>query len=96
MDSIRKGGVAIIDFGSQYTKLIARRIRENSVYSEILSPDTKINVIMKNCPAAIILSGGPKSVNDNDAPTFDKKLLVNTLIDEKYFNIKKMNNINLK
>ena len=75
MDSIKKGGVVIIDFGSQYTKLIARRIRENSVYSEILSPDTKINVIMKNSPAAVILSGGPKSVNDNEAPTFDKKLL---------------------
>ena len=75
MHSIKKGGVAIIDFGSQYTKLIARRIRENSVYSEILSPDSKINVIMKNSPAAIILSGGPKSVNDNEAPTIDKKLL---------------------
>ena len=75
MDSIKKGGVVIIDFGSQYTKLIARRIRENSVYSEILSPDSKINVIMKNSPAAIILSGGPKSVNDNEAPIFDKKLL---------------------
>ena len=64
MISIKKKGVVIIDFGSQYTKLIARRIRENKVFSEILSPDSDMQTIMKNTPAAIILSGGPKSVND--------------------------------
>ena len=55
MNDIKKGGVVIIDFGSQYTKLIARRIRENLVFSEILSSDSEINVIMKHSPAAIIL-----------------------------------------
>ena len=67
MIKIKNKGVVIIDFGSQYTKLIARRIRENMVYSEILSPQSDMYTIMKNDPAAIILSGGPKSVNDNTA-----------------------------
>ncbi|MBA65226.1 MAG: glutamine-hydrolyzing GMP synthase [Candidatus Marinimicrobia bacterium] len=71
----KKGGVVIIDFGSQYTKLIARRVREKHVYSEIFSPDTKIENILKNNPKAIILSGGPSSVNDRTAPNFDKKIL---------------------
>ena len=75
MNSIKKGGVVIIDFGSQYTKLIARRIRENLVFSEILSPDSEIHEIMKNYPAAIILSGGPRSVNDISSPSLNKDLL---------------------
>ena len=74
MNSIKKGGVVIIDFGSQYTKLIARRIRENLVFSEIVSPDSGLNVILKNSPAAIILSGGPTSVNDKSSPSFNKAL----------------------
>ncbi len=74
MNSIKKGGVVIIDFGSQYTKLIARRIRENLVFSEIVSPDSELNVIMKHSPAAIILSGGPRSVNDESSPSFNKAL----------------------
>ena len=67
MINIKNKGVVIIDFGSQYTKLIARRIRENMVFSEILSPESDMYTIMKNSPAAIILSGGPNSVNDNTA-----------------------------
>ena len=74
MDDIKKGGIVIIDFGSQYTKLIARRIRENLVFSEILSPDSGMNIIMKNSPAAIILSGGPRSVNDKSSPSIDETL----------------------
>ena len=74
MNDIKKRGIVIIDFGSQYTKLIARRIRENLVFSEILSPDSEINVIMKNSPAGIILSGGPKSVNDKSSPIVNKAL----------------------
>ena len=74
MDSIKEGGVVIIDFGSQYTKLIARRVRENSVFSEIVSPDKAMDVIMKNFPAAVILSGGPRSVNDSETLGIDKKL----------------------
>ena len=47
MNNIRRGGVVIIDFGSQYTKLIARRIRENMVFSEILPPESDIDTLMK-------------------------------------------------
>ena len=75
MADCKKGGVAIIDFGSQYTKLIARCVREKHVFSEIFSPETKIVNILKNNPKAIILSGGPSSVNDSNAPRFDKKIL---------------------
>jgi len=74
MADCKKGGVAIIDFGSQYTKLIARCVREKHVFSEIFSPDTKIVNILKNDPKAIILSGGPNSVNDSSAPRFDNKI----------------------
>ena len=72
MNDIKKG-IVIIDFGSQYTKLIARRIGENLVFSEILSPDSEMNIIMKNS-AAIILSGGPKSVNDKSSTIINKAL----------------------
>ena len=62
MNNIYKNGVVILDFGSQYTQLIARRVRENNVFSEILSSDTKLNEIINRNPAAIILSGGPSSI----------------------------------
>ena len=74
MINIKNKGVVIIDFGSQYTKLIARRIRENMVFSEILSPESDTDTIMKNSPAAIILSGGPRSVNDNSLLSFNKAI----------------------
>ncbi len=74
MTKIKNKGVVIIDFGSQYTKLIARRIRENMVFSEILSPQSDKHTIMKNNPAAIILSGGPKSVNDNSLINYNKSI----------------------
>ena len=68
---LNENGVIILDFGSQYTQLIARRIREQNVYSEILPPETKIAEILVKKPAALILSGGPSSVSENDAPEFD-------------------------
>ena len=74
MINIKNKGVVIIDFGSQYTKLIARRIRENMVFSEILSPKSDMHTIMKNSPAAIILSGGPKSVNDDSELSYNKAI----------------------
>jgi GMP synthase (glutamine-hydrolysing) len=60
-----------LDFGSQYTQLIARRLRELSVYSEIWPPNTPIDKIKARNPGGIILSGGPKSVSDPGAPVCD-------------------------
>ena len=63
-----RGGVAILDFGSQYSQLIARRIRELDVYCELFRGDASLSEIETIEPAALILSGGPSSVNDRDAP----------------------------
>jgi len=63
--------IIVLDFGSQYTQLIARRLRELSVYSEIWPPDAPAEKIRARRPAGIILSGGPKSVSDVGAPTCD-------------------------
>ena len=75
MNDIYKNGVVILDFGSQYTQLIARRVRENNVFSEILSPNAKLKEIEERQPAAIILSGGPSSVYEENAPDFDHEIL---------------------
>ena len=67
--------MAVLDFGSQYTQLIARRIREQNVYSEILPHRiTADELKLKNVPA-IILSGGPSSVYDKNAPQIDSSIL---------------------
>lgn len=66
--------VLIIDFGSQVTQLIARRIRELGVFCEVKNPDIKLDEIRKTAPRAIIFSGGPSSVYEKDAPTIDKKI----------------------
>ncbi|HJZ71389.1 MAG TPA: glutamine-hydrolyzing GMP synthase [Vicinamibacterales bacterium] len=66
--------IIVLDFGSQYTQLIARRLRELSVYSEVWAPDTPVDRIRARNPAGIILSGGPKSVADAGAPTCDPGL----------------------
>ena len=60
--------IVILDFGSQYSELIARRIRETQVYSEVLSYRTTIEQLRKLNPKGIILSGGPNSVYDKGAP----------------------------
>ena len=60
--------IVVLDFGSQFTQLIARRLRELSVYSEILPFDTPAAEIARRQPAGIILSGGPKSVSEEGAP----------------------------
>ena len=59
--------VMVIDYGSQYTQLITRRVRELQVYSEIYSYDINQNDIDEFSPTAIILSGGPSSVYDENA-----------------------------
>lgn len=61
-------GVAILDFGSQYNQLIARRIREMGVYCELIPGNASLSEILRNKPAAIILSGGPSSVYDENSP----------------------------
>ncbi len=65
------GGVAILDFGSQYNQLIARRIREMGVYCELIPGNAPMPEILRIKPAAIILSGGPSSVYDDDSPHSD-------------------------
>ena len=67
--------IVVLDFGSQFTQLIARRLRELSVYSEILPFDTPAAEIAKRRPAGIILSGGPKSVSEEGAPRCDRAVL---------------------
>jgi GMP synthase (glutamine-hydrolysing) len=60
--------ILVLDFGSQYTQLIARRLRELSVYSEIVPFNTPLDTICAKDPVGVILSGGPSSVSDDGAP----------------------------
>ena len=63
--------VAILDYGSQYSQLIARRVREQQIYSELLRFDTSAEKLRERAPAGIILSGGPSSVFEPNAPGCD-------------------------
>ncbi|HZX60382.1 MAG TPA: glutamine-hydrolyzing GMP synthase [Candidatus Methylomirabilis sp.] len=67
--------IVILDFGSQYTQLIARRVRECRVYCEILPCHASVQAIRRLNPRGIILSGGPASVYDQDAPLLDPDVL---------------------
>lgn len=69
-----KNGIVILDFGSQYNQLIARRIREMEVYSEVIPYNTPLEEILAKEPAGIVLSGGPSSVNAENAHLIDKAL----------------------
>ncbi|MBO4815457.1 MAG: glutamine-hydrolyzing GMP synthase [Clostridia bacterium] len=69
-----KETIIILDFYSQFNQLIARRVRENNVYSEILPYDTPIERIKEINPKGIIFTGGPAGVYENDAPTCDKEI----------------------
>jgi len=66
--------IAILDFGSQYGRLIARRIRERNVYSQIFPAETTAEKLESLAPKGIILSGGPASVYDENAPKCDRKI----------------------
>ena len=66
--------ILVLDFGSQYTQVIARRIREQNVYSQVLPFDTPFRLIKKINPVGVILSGGPTSVLSEGAPLPDKKI----------------------
>ncbi|MDP4115791.1 MAG: glutamine-hydrolyzing GMP synthase [Bacteroidota bacterium] len=67
--------IIIIDFGSQYTQLITRRIREANVFSEIYPHTISYKKIQELAPTGIILSGGPMSVYDEDAPDIDERII---------------------
>ncbi len=66
--------ILILDFGGQYTQLIARRVRESHVYSEVVPWSLPVEEIRKQAPAGIILSGGPSTVHDENAPAVDPSL----------------------
>ena len=66
--------VLVVDFGAQYGQLIARRVRDLGVYSEIVSCDASADEMKAANPSAIILSGGPASVYADDAPSVDPKV----------------------
>jgi GMP synthase (glutamine-hydrolysing) len=69
------GGIVVLDFGGQYTQLIARRIREQKVYSQILPCSATTEEIRALEPVGLVLSGGPSSVYDHAAPYCDPKVL---------------------
>jgi GMP synthase (glutamine-hydrolysing) len=66
--------IVVLDFGAQYSQLIARRVREQNVFSVVLPCSSSIDQIRKHSPVGIILSGGPASVYDKDAPTADPQI----------------------
>jgi len=74
-DALQQRPVLVVDFGAQYAQLIARRVREASVYSEIVPHDLPAAEMLAKNPAALILSGGPASVYAEQAPSLDPDLL---------------------
>ncbi len=66
--------IVVLDFGAQYSQLIARRIREQKVFSVVLPFNASLEEIRSYSPVGIILSGGPSSVYDKDAPLADKRV----------------------
>jgi hypothetical protein len=69
-----QGPVLVVDFGAQYAQLIARRVREAHVYSELVPHSMPVEEILAKDPRAIILSGGPASVFEPGAPGIDPKI----------------------
>src|SRR5271163_1510507 len=68
-------GIVVLDFGGQYTQLIARRIREQQVFSAVLPCTSSVEEIQQHEPVGLVLSGGPSSVYDPAAPKCDPKVL---------------------
>jgi carbamoylphosphate synthase small subunit len=73
-EAMERETVLILDFGSQYTQLIARRLREMQVYSEILPPGTRADSLAGRRPKGIVMSGGPDSVHQRGAPRCDPRI----------------------
>ena len=69
-----QGPVLVVDFGAQYAQLIARRVREANVYSELIPHSMPADEMLAKNPQAIILSGGPSSVYEPGAPSVDRKI----------------------
>lgn len=74
-EALQEHPVLVVDFGAQYAQLIARRVREAKLYSEVVPHDMPADDVLAKQPAAIILSGGPSSVYDEEAPRLDPALL---------------------
>ena len=72
---VHRDRVLILDFGSQFTQLIARRIRERGVYCEIHPCGVSLDAVRSFAPQGIVLSGGPSSVLDADAPFAHREVL---------------------
>jgi GMP synthase (glutamine-hydrolysing) len=67
-------GIVVIDFGGQYNQLIARRVREAGVFSELIPNRTPVDEIRKKNPVGIILTGGPNSVNAEGSMTISTEI----------------------
>src|SRR3982075_3097890 len=74
MQTLHDEVIPILDFGSQYAQLIARRVREKGVYSELVRPDISVAGLRKLNLKGLILSGGPSSVYEPNAPRCDPKI----------------------
>src|SRR3954454_13738933 len=74
-DGLRREAIAILDFGSQFSRLIARRVREARVYCELLPATATLTEIEALGARGVILSGGPNSVYDQEAPAVDQAIL---------------------
>src|SRR5881397_666884 len=66
--------IPILDFGSQYAQLIARRVREKGVFSELVAPNISVDELKAMNPRGLILSGGPSSVYEPNAPRCDERI----------------------
>src|ERR1043165_5050498 len=73
--SVETQSIVVLDFGAQYSQLIARRIREQNVFSVVLPCTASLDEIQSYKPVGIILSGGPCSVYDGAAPPMDERVL---------------------
>ena len=72
--AVRPETILILDFGSQYAQLIARRVREAGAFSLLVAPSTPIETLRELNPKGIIFSGGPSSVHEEGAPRCDERI----------------------